>query len=63
MVDCHMKILTVDIGGSFIKYARMTEEMEILSRGKLPTPQSRREALMWMNGQICTLWESCFMRC
>ena len=46
MVDCHMKILTVDVGGSFIKYARMTEEMEILSRGKLPTPQSRREALL-----------------
>ena len=41
-----MKILTVDIGGTFIKYARMSEEMEILSRGKLPTPQSGRDALL-----------------
>lgn len=41
-----MKILTIDIGGSFIKYARMTEDMEILSRGKLPTPQSGRDALL-----------------
>lgn len=41
-----MKILTIDIGGTFIKYARMTEDMEILSRGKLPTPQSGRTALL-----------------
>ena len=41
-----MKILTVDIGGTYIKYARMTEDMEILSRGKLPTPQSGRAALL-----------------
>ena len=41
-----MKILTADIGGTYIKYARMTENMEILSRGKIPTPQSGREALL-----------------
>ena len=41
-----MKVLTIDIGGTFIKYALMTEEMDILSRGKLPTPASSREALI-----------------
>ena len=41
-----MKVLTADIGGTFLKYARMTGNMEILSRGKLPTPQSGREALL-----------------
>ena len=41
-----MKVLTIDIGGSFTKYARMTEDMEILSRGKIPTPQSGRDALL-----------------
>ncbi len=41
-----MKILTVDIGGTYIKYARMTENMEILSRGKFPTPQSGRKELL-----------------
>lgn len=41
-----MKILTVDIGGTYMKYARMNEERAILSRGKIPTPQSGREALV-----------------
>ena len=41
-----MKILTVDIGGTFIKYAQMTEKTEILSRGKLPTPLDGRGALI-----------------
>ena len=41
-----MKILTIDIGGTYIKYARMSEEMEISSRGKRPTPQNGREALL-----------------
>ncbi|MBQ9662673.1 MAG: ROK family protein [Oscillospiraceae bacterium] len=41
-----MKILTIDIGGTYIKYARMSEEMDINSRGKRPTPQSGREALL-----------------
>ena len=41
-----MKILTVDIGGTFIKYARMNETKEILSRGRIATPQSGREALV-----------------
>lgn len=41
-----MKILTIDIGGTYIKYARMTEDMAVLSRGKCPTPQDGREALI-----------------
>lgn len=48
-----MKILTVDIGGTYIKYAWMTEEMEILSRGRLPTPQSGRDALLDTLAGIC----------
>ena len=49
-----MKILTVDIGGTYIKYARMTEDMEILSRGRLPTPQDGREALL---GTLAGIYE------
>ena len=41
-----MKVLTIDIGGTFIKHALMTEEMEILSKGKIPTPLSGRESLV-----------------
>ena len=41
-----MKILAIDIGGTFIKYARMTESMEILTRGRIPTPQSGRDELI-----------------
>ena len=41
-----MKILTIDIGGTYIKYARMSETMDISSRGKRPTPQSGREVLL-----------------
>ena len=37
------KILVVDIGGTFMKYAFMTEEGEIRSRGKEETPQDSRE--------------------
>ena len=33
-----MQILTIDIGGTFIKYVCMTENMEILSKSKVPTP-------------------------
>lgn len=40
------KILAVDIGGTSIKYAMMSEGMEILSKGKAPTPQESREALI-----------------
>lgn len=47
-----MQILVVDIGGTFIKYACMTENMDILSRGKVKTPESGREELIETIGKI-----------
>ncbi|WP_333649315.1 ROK family protein [Lacrimispora sp.] len=41
-----MKVLTVDIGGTFIKYAYMNEDMIILDRGSAETPKSGREELV-----------------
>ena len=41
-----MQILVVEIGGTWIKYACMTENMDILNRGKVKTPQSGREELI-----------------
>lgn len=38
-----MKILTVDVGGTFIKYAVMNEQAEIFQRGKIPTPLDTRQ--------------------
>ena len=38
-----MKFTVIDIGGTFIKYACMNEHSEILTRGKVPTPQDSRE--------------------
>ena len=32
------KYLTIDVGGTNIKYAVMTEELEILDKGEVPTP-------------------------
>ena len=41
-----MSLLTFDIGGTFIKYA-LADERDILSgKGKVPTPQDSREALI-----------------
>lgn len=47
-----MKILTIDIGGTFIKYALMDENMEILNRGKIATPTTNREDLIETIGQV-----------
>jgi predicted NBD/HSP70 family sugar kinase len=47
-----MKLLVIDIGGTFIKYAVMQEDMSTLSRGKVPTPQSGRDALIETIGQL-----------
>lgn len=47
-----MQILVVDIGGTFIKYAFMTEDMSILNRGKVKTPESGREELIETLGNI-----------
>ena len=41
-----MKILVVDIGGTFIKYAFMKDDMTILARGKVKTPSEDREQLI-----------------
>ena len=41
-----MKILAIDIGGTAIKYAVMTEEMKMLSKGKIPTPLEGRAELI-----------------
>ncbi len=37
-----MKILAVDIGGTFVKYAVMNEAVKFLSRGKIPAPTGSR---------------------
>jgi predicted NBD/HSP70 family sugar kinase len=37
-----MSILSIDIGGTSIKYALMGKDEVILSRGKIPTPQEGR---------------------
>lgn len=47
-----MKILTVDIGGTYIKYACMEEDMTVLAKGKVPTPQEGREQLIETIGKI-----------
>ena len=41
-----MKLLVTDIGGTYIKYAVMDREMNILSRGKVPTPRESSGALV-----------------
>ena len=41
-----MKLLSVDIGGTYIKYAHMLSDMSILHSGKIPTPQAGREELV-----------------
>lgn len=47
-----MRVLVLDIGGTFIKYACMDEAMRFLERGKTETPQDSREALIEAIGQI-----------
>lgn len=39
-----MKILTFDVGGTFIKYALMNEDSDILEKGKVKTPQDAQES-------------------
>lgn len=38
-----MKILVIDVGGTFIKFAVMNEKAEIIERGKIPTPLDSHE--------------------
>ncbi|MBR6886936.1 MAG: ROK family protein [Selenomonadaceae bacterium] len=41
-----MNVLAIDIGGTAIKYAEMTNDLKILSKGKVPTPLTGREDLI-----------------
>lgn len=41
-----MSILAIDIGGTFIKYANMSRDMDIIAKGRVKTPQTGREALI-----------------
>lgn len=41
-----MNVLAIDIGGTSIKYAEMTDELKILSKSSVPTPLTSREDLI-----------------
>jgi hypothetical protein len=47
-----MSILSIDIGGTSIKYALMGKDAVILSRGKIPTPQEGRRELVEAIGRL-----------
>ena len=47
-----MRVLTVDIDGTYLTYACMNEFMEIERRGKIFTPQESRAALVEAIGRI-----------
>ena len=47
-----MKVLTVDIDGTYIRYACMDEFMNISKRGKIFTPQEGRKALIETVGRL-----------
>ena len=47
-----MKYLVLDIGGSAIKYALMTEELEFIEKGKKQTPRDNIENFIEVVGEI-----------
>lgn len=47
-----MEVLAVDIGGTWIKYARMKQDGTVLTRGTVKTPESGREELIETIGRI-----------
>ncbi|MDR3593396.1 ROK family protein [Clostridium sp.] len=47
-----MKYLVLDIGGSAIKYALMTQEVEFIEKGKIPTPLDSIESFVEVVGNI-----------
>ena len=47
-----MSILSVDIGGTFIKYALMSRNGNIISRGKIATPKEGRDELVETIGRL-----------
>ena len=40
-----MDVLTLDIGGNFIKYAMIDEQLKMHGKGKIPTPNDTLENL------------------
>lgn len=51
-----MKYLSIDAGGTFIKYAWMDEDGHILQQGKKPTPYTSKEDFMKI---IREIWQQC----
>ncbi len=49
-----MAVLTVDIGGAYIKYALMERSASVLSRGKVETPRGGRTELIDTLALICS---------
>lgn len=47
-----MKVLAIDIGGTFIKYAVMDETCKMYEKGKIPTPLTGREELVEALGSL-----------
>ena len=47
-----MSILSVDIGGTFIKYALMSRNGNMISRGKIATPKEGRDELVETIGRL-----------
>ncbi|MDR3598100.1 ROK family protein [Clostridium sp.] len=47
-----MKYLVLDIGGSAIKYALMTRELEFIEKGNTPTPKENIESFIETVGKI-----------
>ena len=43
-----MKILSVDVGGTYTKYAVMSENAEIFLQGKIDTPKTNHEDFLQM---------------
>ena len=47
-----MKYLVLDIGGSAIKYALMTKELEFIEKGNIPTPMDNIESFVEAIGNL-----------
>ena len=47
--------LVIDVGGTFIKYAQMDEQCQILEKGKRPTPQDSFEEFVQA---LCQIYQS-----
>ena len=53
-----MKCLVFDIGGTFIKYALMNEDYQIIEQSKVPSPRNSREELIDTLGNIYDSYEN-----